>query len=456
MKNTKTLIPLVALTLVAAGCGEYSKDPVSDLETMRENSRIEIQKGPDKARVINNDVVRTEYIYVTKEESSIDDKFITITPPLDGSFAEGQAGQISIRAAVHIPGVEIKLTGQGLPEGARLEKSQKDKDIYILSWTPALYTIPTTAAKKTYSIKLVAEVVKANSAQELETLKGLVREKTFNIDLYRNQEAPSGLTVSGLESEVSEGSLIPFTVTVKVPGTDANAPKKPRLSVIYDRVSYTAGNSFLELDGSRHVVADLTKKDAEYVGDSKWKYTLIFDTKNISVQPQLAKDGTLIANADGTRVRLSFAVQSPYGLTTPETLVQVKIRYTKAIAAPRFDVSGLGQQALQAAPGQNITLKFFVASADAQAVTKVETAASTLAGSPKVECKDAATGAAKQECTLTWSVPCDAKAEALTGEIAMSAQSVVNGRNSDVTSYKLKVIAAQDDKKICAGAEAAK
>lgn len=329
MKNTKTLIPLMALTLVAAGCGEYQKDPASDLAKMRENAKVLTQKGPDKPLEITKTVVVEKPVVVYKEESSINEKFIVITPDPQMTFNEGQQGQFKVRARVLVPGIEIKLTAKGLPEGAKFEKSAQEKDLYTITWTPDLYTVAANYAMKSYVVKVTAEVSSATNVAGAEKLKGLVRESEFNVFLFRNQEVPSDLAISGLSSEVTEGTLVPFTITVKVPGTDDKTPVKPRLAVTYDEVSYTAGNSFLELDGSRYVKAESTKKDAEYLGDSKWKFTRLFDTKTFSVQPQLAKDGTVLKEADGTRVRLSFKVYSPQGLSTPETLAQVKILYAK-------------------------------------------------------------------------------------------------------------------------------
>ncbi|WP_374028840.1 hypothetical protein [Bdellovibrio bacteriovorus] len=333
MKNTQTLIPVLALSLLA-GCGEYSKDPVPELQKMRENAKVQIQQGPDKAReIVKTEIVEKEVV-VVKEESTIDEKFIVITPDPQMTFNEGQTSQFKIRARVLVPGIEVKLTAAGLPEGARLERSQKEKDLYLLTWTPALYSIPANYAMKSYPVKITAEVTSANNQAEADKLKGLVREKEVNLFLFRNQEVPSELAVAGLTQEVNEGTLVPFTITVKVPGIDDKTPVKPTLVVSYDAVSYTAGNRFLELDGARYVMLDATKKDAEYLGDSKWKFTRVFDTKNISVQPQLAKDGTVLAGADGTRVRLSFKVYSPYGLSTPESLTQVKIRYAQPVTTP--------------------------------------------------------------------------------------------------------------------------
>lgn len=449
MKKTQTLLTILTLSLLAAGCAEYSKEPVSDLEQLRATAKRDLEAGPQKPRVITKEVIVEKPVVVVREESTIDDKFIVITADNQMAFNEGQRAQFKLRARVFVPGIQIQLKATGLPQGANLEKSTTEPDVYLLTWTPSLYLVPTNAAMKTFSAQVFAEVISANSPAELAKLKGLTRQKDLSLILFKNAEAPSGLTVTGLPTELNEDSLTTFSVVVKVPGTDANAPQKPRLVVSYDGVRATAGNNFWEMDGSRYIVADANNKDAEFIGDSKWKFTLIFDTKNISVQPQLSKDGALMPNADGTRVRLNFRVFSPYGIATPEALSQVKIRYTKAIAAPRFDLSGLGQQGLQVAPGQNITLNFLVTSADSKAAVKVEPVTSTLPGTPKVECRDAATGPAKQECTLTWSIPCGATNAALTGEIPMAAQSVSNGRNSEVTSYKLKVLPATDDKKLC-------
>lgn len=455
MKKNQTLLTIMSLSLFAVGCGEYQKNPVADLQQMRQHARIEIEKGPDKPRTITNEIVVEKQVLVVKEESTIDEKLIVITPDAQMTFNEGKKGRFNIRARVLVPGISVKLTAQGLPEGARLEKSKTEKDLYVLIWNPALYTVPTTGVMKTFNVKVSAEVDGAENAQVAEKLKGLVREKEFSLFLFKNQEAPTSLAVSGLAAEINENTLTPFSVTVKVPGIDGKSPQKPRLVVSYDGVSYTAGNSFLELDGSRYVVADLNKKDAEYLGDSNWKFTMLFDTKNIALQPQLAKDGSLLAKADGTRVRLSFKVFSPSGIATPESLTQVKIRYTKTISAPRFDVSGLGQQGLQVSPGQKVTLKFTVATADSQARVQVEAPSTSLPGAPGLECKNSAAGAAKQDCTLTWSVPCNTSAEQLTGDISMDAVSAVNGRNSEVTAYKLKVLPSKEDKKLCS-TEAAK
>lgn len=449
MKNSQALIPVLVLALFGVGCGEYQKDPASGLDEMRAHARAQAQAGPDKPREITNTVVVEKPVLVVKEESTIDEKFIVITPDSEMTFNEGEESKFKIRASALLQDVQIKLVAQGLPKGATLTPSKDEKDIYILSWNPEVYTLDSNAMMKSFAVKLTAEVVSAKTPEDLQLLKGLVREKEISLFLFKNQKAPTDLKIV-LPTEINEDSLTPFTITVKVPGIDGRSTQKPRLVISYDGASLTAGNSFLELDGSRHIIADLNKKDPEYLGDSNWKFSLIFDTKNISVQPQLSKDGKIISNADGTRVRLSVKAYNPSGLSTAEKVAQVKIKYTKGLVAPKFDLSGLAQQALEVQKGQKVSLKFVVSSADKTSVVRVESAKSNLAGNPQVSCGDSKEGTAKQDCTLTMNIACDAKAEALKGEIRMSAYSVSNGRNSEVTEYTLNVQpAAQEDTSLC-------
>lgn len=334
INQSPTLRSLFILSaLLVSGCGESKKNPVGDdLHTIREYGKQANQTGSQKPVVIKETVVVEKPKLVRVEESTIDDKFIVITPDPQMSFNEGQASVYKIRARVLIPDVQVVLTASGLPTGATLTSSTTEKDLYLLKWTPALYTIPQNSYMKVFTAKLVAQVANPEVNADAQKLKGLIREQEVSLFLFHNQELPSDLKVSGLPTEVLEGSdPIPFTVTAKVPGMDDKSPIKPSRVVSYDRVSYTAGHNFLEHDGSRYIYADPNKKEPEYIGDSQWRFSMLFDAKNIPVQPQQAKDGSTIKNADGLRVRVSFKVYNNLGLSTPETLYQLKIKYIKNV-----------------------------------------------------------------------------------------------------------------------------
>lgn len=444
----KMVVPASLLvTTFLSGCGEYQKDPVSDLSTLREDAKV--NAGPNKPRVITNNVIVKEQVAVPYAESKVDDKFVIITADSNMSFSEGTSSSFEVRARVLLSGVKIKLTGQGLPEGATLVPSAKEADLYILTWKPALYTVPQNVSMKKVTIKLVADVASSENKENAEKLKGLYRESSLDLLVLRNQEAPANLTVAGLSNQVAEGQLVPFTVTATIPGIDGQAPQKPRLVISYDGVSISAGNEFLELDGSRYVIADMNKKEPKYLGDSKWQFSLLFDTKNISIQPQLAKNGSIMTNADGTRVRLSFKAYSPAGMSSPEHLVQLKLAYNLSMSAPKFEVLGLGQQGLAVSRGENVSLKFRVVSADVKAETKLIASGSALPGEPKVNCVASVAGANIQDCTMTWAVPCDAAKDQLTGYVDMKAQATSESRQSEATAYSLKVMASTKEKSLC-------
>jgi hypothetical protein len=447
----KSLMIVIPAAMALAACGEgWNKSPSSDLQEMRTQAKSITEMGPDKPRTITNDVVVEKEVEKIVKETGVTSSMILLTADSEMIFKEGESKSYSIRASLPVPGAVVSLTATNLPEGASLKASPTEKDVYVLTWNPPMYTVDSDDALKSIQIKLVATVTNAGQAKNAAALKGMVKELDKVLFVTKTTIAPSSLSISGLNAEVSEDQLTPFSVIVTVPGIDGKSSQKPRLLISYDGQATSIGKDYQELDGSRYVIADLSKKEPEYLGESKWKINLIFDTKNIAVQPQLAQNGSIMPQADGTRVRFTIKAFSPNGRSTPETLVQAKIVYTKTITAPRFDLSGLGKQGLEVSPGEKIVLQFSVASNNRNAVVAVETKIPALPGTPQVSCAVSATGTHKQDCTLTWEVPCDATSKTLKGSIDLAATSTLNGRISDVTDYSLKTLKAAKDKKLCA------
>lgn len=450
MKNTKAIVAVMSLSLLAAGCGDYSKSPVADLEQMRANGKSEIQAGPEKVRERIVEVkVKEDGTVVTVEQAKIGNDSIVVSPQLDMTFSEGASASFPITTKVLVPGVGIKLVVSGLPDGATVTESTTQPGTYMLTWAPPFYTIPAGQSAKTIIATADVQIV-SGDAEKVKALKALDLSKKFALTIVPTNQAPSEQTVSGLTSEIVDGTITEFSVTVKVPGVDDKSAEKPELMVIYDGQSSTEGNNFLEMDGTRHIGLDLAKKSREYVGDYKWKFNRIFDTKNVNAAPQLGKDGKVIANYSGTRVRFTVKVIGGRNMSTPAQVVQVKILRNAPIEAPRFDLSGLNAQALEVARGQEVSVSFNVASADAAATVKMEGMKTSLPGAPKMNCQVSSGGTATQNCVLTWKVPCDTQDAKLNGDINMSAYAVVEGRNSQATAYTLKVVAAKEDKKLCA------
>lgn len=456
MTNKTSILSLIALSMTLTACGKYDKNPVGNLDQMREAGTKELVLGPDKPQVIREEVV----VYVPKEvvreverqvptvvtqvveQATVDEKYLVIAPDLNMNFVEGKSASFKVRARVLLPGAKINLTARNLPEGATLKdvSTANDPGLYELSWAAPLSTVPATSGHKVFTVKLVAQITETKDAADRKLLESLAREKEISLTVFRDQSPPSELVVTNLPNEVSEGSLTSFQVTVKVPGIDGSAAQKPTLQPIFDGVVAAAGQNYQESDGTRHLVADAGKADVEYVGNQTWKFNRVFDTKNIPAQPQLSKDGAVMANADGVRVRLSFKVYSPNGSSTAQVLKQIKIKYDRPVAAPRFDLSGIvGKDALELTPGESLRLHFYVESTDTRAAVKVQIPdLKGLVGSPSLECKDSTTGSFRQACTLRWAVPCSATEEQLKNEIKLSAQGTFSNTSSETASYALK------------------
>jgi hypothetical protein len=439
MKMSHQILSLTLLAMLSSACGKHQKNPVPDLDKMREEGKQEVILGPDKPKEIIRTIVVTQQVEVQTESNVVDSSFLNIIPDSDINFIEGKAASFNVVGRTQVPGAKVKLKAENLPAGVtfELKPTSSEKFNYALSWNPAYNTVPFGSGSKSFKIKIVAELEQAQG-KDGKTAQIISNEKEVVIFVVPAQAAPTDVQVSGLKSIIEEGTETPFSITVVVPGIDDKSALRPTLIPSYDNVSMTPGNSFLELDATRHIVPDLAKKSLEYFGDFKWRFNLMFDTKNISVQPPLAADKQILTNAISSHVRMNFMVLSPRGALSPKILKQIEIQLDKPVVAPRFDFSGLNASSLVLKPGQKTTLIFTVSSADASSTVSVERPnVSTLVGAPTIDCK--ALASAKQECTLTWNVPAEATEADLTQELAFTAISSKSGKNSDPVKQSLKV-----------------
>lgn len=341
--STLSLAAIVAL----AACGKYEKEPVSDIQQLRANAKTRQTMAPpapqvvEKIREVPKIVIKEVPVEVIKEvpkyieQTKLDGSVFLISADSGLRFVEGKKLSFKLTARSTFPKSKAKLASVNLPEGASLTADAKDPETFVLSWEPKIGTVPATEALKIFTITVTATVASAENAKDLELLKPLANSKTIDLVVLHDQTPPSELKVEGLASEVDAETAIPFSVTAKVPGVTPATGAEPRLDVTYDGIALSSGNGFQEMNGAYHVVADPARKSTEYVGDGVWKFNRLYNTKGGTVQPQLARDGSVLANADGTRVRLSFKVYSPFGSSTRDALKQLKIRKAKtAEAAP--------------------------------------------------------------------------------------------------------------------------
>ena len=452
MKRSLQISIVLMAGLGLLGCnGKFQQRPVDDLPELRENAKKEVTKGPEKPQVIEhyNQVPVVE----TPKKPVIDSKFLMIDPDRKMTFIEGQTKSFSIHAWALIPNVKIGLKIDGLPKEAVLNyaPTKEDDRLYQLTWTaPMGFTAPESAKTLTAKVTIFVTEVPKDQDQKIKTL---TREQEITVVVAQAQAVPSDVKIINLSGTLNEGSITPFQVEAIIPGVDSKSAQKPSLIVSYDKKKLTPGNNFQELDGQRYVNLDSAHAEPEYIGDFKWRFYRTFDTQNISVQPQIDAKGKVLAAADGLRVRLSFQVKSPYnGTLSADVLKQIKISYNKPLAAPHFDFIGLEKGILELTPGQKMNFKFYVESLSNGASVKIEIPdLKNLLGAPTIECTVAKDKSSRQNCILKWNVPCSAQDQELSQQIKMTAQSMVEGKNSDPVEQILKTQRSKAAKIACQG-----
>lgn len=326
---------LMAATLSLIACGGTSgQSPVTDIEQLRANAKQDLNKGPQP--LPEKIVYVTKDKEVIKEQATLNDTYFKIDlGEKTMAFYEGQATAYKITLRIQDPEIQMKLTAKGLPAGAELKdiSTAQSPNTYELRWTPALYTISyDEQPPKTMNATLVPVLVSAKTQAKANTVKGLSLERTIFFSVFRNQEKPSELTVNGLTAEIQEGQVVPFSVVAKFPGVDNNSPVKPYLGHFKDNATQVAGSNYLEMDGTRYISVDSSRAAIEYIGDFKWKFNLVFDTKNNPVESQKSKDGS-IANVNFTHTRLGMRAFGAFN-SSPVSVVRVKIIRAATEAAP--------------------------------------------------------------------------------------------------------------------------
>jgi hypothetical protein len=448
MKMSQSILILTVLAVLTVACGNHQKNPVQDLAGMRAHGESEVARAEREANPPappERTIIVREEVPVPVESNVPTKDWFVVTPEAPViSMSEGKKTSFSVKSRIlSAPDAKLVLKAVGLPEGATFAPVEAGKSDYVLTWTPAYNTVQMGKLFEHIKVTVVAELGEA-SAQDRKKFQGLVNKKDIDLLVSIDQTAPSGLAVEGLSARVLEGTEVPFSVVVTVPGVDDKSGVKPTLIASYDGVSMTPGNTSLELDGARHVIPDLSKNHTEYVGNFQWKYNLVFDTKNSFVQAPLSPDKKLLLDATIAKVRMNFAVVSPRGTISPKFLKQVEIRLNKEVSAPQFATKDLTAGVLALKPGQTKTAKISVSAAIARSQIKIELPnISTLVGAPTISCK--VISSAKQDCTLTWVVPATAVEADLNQEIVISAIATLDGVNTDPVKYVLKTGMAKDE-----------
>jgi len=434
MTNTLSFSSIMMLCFALGTTACMQKNPVANLDQLRKDGRSELQGPPDGPEILVDP-------NGPQGTGAVDSNLIVISTDPTMTLTEGQSTTFKIRARVLRNGPRVVLTAEGLPPGATLQdaSSPTEHGLFLLTWKPAMGTVPVNAPSKAFKINLTAHLTDVPQGQDQVALQKLTSAQQITLTVDHDNTPPSGLELTGLPAQVSEGSITHFQVVATVPGVDENSGEKPHLQYWFDATTKSSTSGILEMDGSRYISADVDHPEAEYLGHDQWKFYRIFDTKNNSVQPPKSVTGAVLGDDDTTEVRFVIKVYSPFNSATLPTVQETKILLNRAVTAPHFDLSALHAEALVLTPGQTTKLAFAVATSDQAAQLKLELPdLKNLPGSPQLNCAVSPKSDSEQNCQLQWKVPCSAKAEDLTQEIKMTATAESSGRNSTPVEQDLK------------------
>jgi len=337
MKNLNNLTIIASALLVVACGGPGSKQPVSDIQDIREKSTLGNGYKPGAPREVPK-YIETEK-KVIQEQATLNESYIKVEvdkKDIPLRFYENTNSKIKFYLRVLDPSLKMTLTGKDLPAGAKLTNvsTQQDPDAYELTWTPPLYTISfSEETPKVMTLTLVPVVNSAKTpAAKVAIVQKLFLEKVFAFSVFRTQEKTSELVISGLSDKAEEGQITPFSVVARIPGIDDKSPQKPTIGFFKDNINQVAGTDYLEMNGVRHITTDDSRAEVEYLGDFKWKFNLLFDAKNIPVEAQKEKSGKTLENAETTHVRFGIKVYAPFNATNT-TIMKIAIKRQTAAKA---------------------------------------------------------------------------------------------------------------------------
>jgi|GEM_PF-4552916 len=295
----------------------------------------------DKAVPAQNFTPEVKYVEVTKTvyggtTDMVGSDVLVIRPQTGMFFAEGVLATYSIYANILLSNVTFDLIAEGLPAGAKLERSTSNPKTWVLSWTAPYGTVNKETTKELPIVLRIANI-KADKQDKLDLINKINTPVSTSLMVLRKLGQPVVLKVSGLSETVEEGSETTFTVDVKAAGRSPENP--PRLILNFDRngainTDPKTGQSIsYEENGLRYIMMKPEDKGATYINsEGVWRYKFTFIAKEAGgIGPRHKKDGSIDTNATEMYVRFTFVAASGELESEPLT-THLKIKLTDSAA----------------------------------------------------------------------------------------------------------------------------
>lgn len=303
--NLNFAIGALTVLSIASGlsaCGGAGSDPTADYSGLNATAQP------------HNEKARTQAVI---------DRSYVIEPEKDVTFIAGETNSFKIRVRLFFPVDSYELKLSGLPadiQDVRLQKLADEPGSYLVTWAAPKDIISTDKNERQVVYRIELADVRANDPSVEQLFRSINRVQDFSFTIKRTGKTPVISSMSALPNEIKQGEMVPFTVDVMDPASyDGFAP---RLDIYFQGTNRT--ESGYEANGATYVRWESVPKN---LGDGRWRFSFVFDTKNNDVGAQLDKEGRRVDGATALSTRMFMKAYGSSGGVSGEKLILTKIKY---------------------------------------------------------------------------------------------------------------------------------
>jgi hypothetical protein len=168
---------------------------------------------------------------------------------------------------------------------------------------------------------------KTKEAKIREAFNAVSTPKELDMVVRRSSKIPKIIPSQNVPTQVQEGQVIPFSITVEAPGT---SDENPPVLLIEDKKEFV-GNLY-EGSGARFV-NPVSAKPIERIGENQWIFNLELDTTTEAIPPQINRQKQIVADSTSVVLRFGLRVLSN-GVSSDSSVkrFEIKLNPTQPVA----------------------------------------------------------------------------------------------------------------------------
>jgi hypothetical protein len=305
-----------------------------------------------KDRIVVKEVEKEviKYVVAEEEQNWESAKLFQIHSVNELTYVVGEESTATIRATVLHGNATFSLKILNMPSNASdltLVETENNTRTFQFKWKPEVKYLMsngkmTLEKREKLKVQLNLESFemadKKKEAKIREAFNAISTTKELDMVVRRNSKIPKLIPSQNIPTQIQEGQVIPFSISVEAPGTSS---ENPPVLLIEDRKEFV-GNLY-EGSGARFINTS-TSKPIEQVGENQWIFNLELDTTTEAIPPQINRQKQVVEGANSVILRFGLRVLSN-GVSSDTSVKRFEIRLnpkmtsqtpvqTEAVSAP--------------------------------------------------------------------------------------------------------------------------